>query len=303
MTKNYNETHWFSQTSSTQTMRTWARRIHNHEEIPDNFYAAFPEVEEAFPYTIYIPADKRSRYHQRDAKIIILLKESFILLEDLAGSIQTHTSKFTNVISLEHGIILLNSWLKIETLSGRFEVRFNTTNDHLLAPIINTIRQKMIQPAWQTTAPGTINQEKPNLSQLDFLESINFKFRNYGKRSIQDDDAVLAVVYQAERPLQDIRLFRKTLFKRYKTDFLIILTREELIFIKEDKQIRTNFDPNHGGVFTYIPQHQIQDITFTPQPENNITLMQVTLPNDHQLVSELSADTPQLQQLQEQLQG
>lgn len=296
MSANFEKTKWFSYTSSTETTRTWAREITAFEDIPEPFQAAFPNSAGAFPYTIFIPEERASKIHERNSKIIAMFADYFVLWEQIGDEITTLSTDFTDVVSVEHGIILLKSWLKIETLSGTFEIKFNTTNDHFFYPIIDLIRQKMVKPS-------NLNEketyEKPDLSKFDFLERINFKFKNYGKRSVRAQDSVLAVVYQPEQNLQDFRLFKKSLFRRYKTDFLIVLTQEELILVKEDKQIRNNFDPAHGGIFTYIPRCQIQKVSFVSQQENSNRIMEVLLPEDAKLICELSEENDGLRELLE----
>lgn len=299
MSTNFEKTKWFSYTSTTETTRTWARQITAFEDIPEPFQAVFPKIEEPFPYTIFIPAEKASKLQERNSKIIAMFADHFVLWEEIGNEIATLSTEFTDVFSIEHGIILLKSWLKIETFSGTFEINFNTTNDRFFYPIIALIRQKMTVSQNQADHDDEMATEKPDLSKFDFLEKINFKFKNYGRRSVRAQDSVLAVVYQPEQNLQDFRLFKKSLFRRYKTDFLITLTQEELILIKEDKPIRNNFDPAHGGIFTYIPRCQIQKISFVSQQENLNRLMEISLPKDIKLTCELSEENEDLRELLE----
>lgn len=297
MSTNFEKTKWFSYTSSTETTRTWAREITTHEDIPELFQTAFPKIEGDFPFTIFIPEEKASKFHERNSKIIAMFDNHFVLWEQIGSEITTLSSDFTDVFSVEHGIILLKSWLKIETLSGTFEIKFNTTNDRFFYPIIDLIRQRMTESQNQDDHDNEMVAEKSDLSKFNFLERINFKFKNYGKRSVRAGDPVLAVVYQPEQNLQDFRLFRKSLFRRFKTDFLITLTQEELILIKEDKQIRSNFDPAHGGIFTYVPRCQIQKVSFVSQQENLNSVMEISLPEEIKLTCELSEENEELREL------
>jgi hypothetical protein len=295
MSTSYEHTKWYAYTSSSQTMRTWARQINAAEEIPEAFQAIFPQVDGSFPYTIFIPEEKQTKFQQRNSQIISVFGDHFVLWEQVDNEITTLSSPFTNVLTVEHGVILLKSWLKIETLAGIFNLKFNTTNDYLFIPIIETIRQKVSPSPYQENPFA----EKPDLTKFDFLENINFKFRNFGKRSVRKHDSILAVVYEPEHSLQAFRLLRKTLFRRYKTDFLLTLTTAELILIKEDKQIRTNIDPAYGRVSIYIPRRQILDITFTSQAESAFWTMAVMLPNNVTLTCDLSEGNDGLALLRE----
>jgi len=296
MSKSIEDTQWYSYTSSTQTMRTWARCIEAFEDIPESFQAVFPQQQEPFPYTVYLPEDKSSKFFKRDEKIISVFENHFVLLENIHDEIITRSSEFADVVTLERGKILLNSWLKIKTSSDTFDLRFNTTNDHLLQPVEDIVRQEMAKLAFADEMSNT--EMKPDLSKFDFLDKINFKFMNYGRSSIRANDRVLDVIYQPEQTMQHVQFFNKTVFRRYKTDHLTILTDNELIFIQENKQIRNNYDPVNGGVFIFVPRYQIQDVAFNPHPESSSTMMEITLPNNTQFSIEFSSINETLPRLQ-----
>jgi hypothetical protein len=125
---------------------------------------------------------------------------------------------------------------------------------------------------------------------------------NFGRQSIRPGDTVVGMACQPERCIQEYALFNKTLFRQYTTGHLTILTEKELILIKEKKQIKTDKETLYGGVFTYIPRHRIQDISFTPNPENTQSTMEITLPDDLRLSSEFSLDNEELQTFQQKCQ-
>lgn len=292
------DTKWYSYTSSTQTMRTWARRIETSADVPQIFQAAFPEHHDRFPYTIFIPEDKFTKAYKRNHKLICVFEDHFTLLESLPNEIVSQTAQFTDVLCLQRGMILLNSWLQITTNAGVFEVSFNTTNEHLFKPIIATLRQG--QASWDAGNEKISRKARPDLAQFDFLDKANYKFMNYGIASVRPQDQVLGLIYQPELTLKNIQFFNKSFFRQYKTAHLTILTDKELIFVQEDKQIRTNFDPKHGGVFTHIPRRQIQNVTFVTQaqPQTPACLMTITLPNDTHLTAEFSPDNDGLHRFQ-----
>lgn len=267
MSATFDDTKWHSYTSSTQTMRTWAEEITRYEDVPAAFRSAFTEPAEPFPYTIYLPEETKGKT-QSKSQLIRLDAEQFTLHTIQQNALQTITSRFDEVIYLERGKVLLNSWLVIKTAVETAVLQFNTTNNHLFRPIIDKIRQGMV--------PFTTNISEPDLSAFDYLDKINYKYMNYGRSSVRDGDAVVAVVYQPEQDMKAIGLLGKTLYRRYKTSHLTVLTEQELILIRENQPIRNNFDPTDGGVFIYIPRRKIEMASFIANEAES--MMRVCLP-------------------------
>ena len=215
MSTRFDDTKWYSYTSSTQTMKTWTRHLKSFEEVPEEFQPAFPEYKDHFPYTLFIPEDRRTFFvKKRNKKIICLYDDHFVFLEIPHNEVKTSTHNFTDVLYLERGKILLYSWLRIITLSGTLYIRFNTTNDYLFRPVIEKIRQGMSH-APRGVASSEVEKDKRELSKFDYLIRVNYKYMNYGKDSIRPGDPVIGIVYQPERCVQEFKLFNKTLFKRY----------------------------------------------------------------------------------------
>jgi hypothetical protein len=297
MSRNFNDTKWYSYTSSTETKRTWAKCIKSYEEIPKEFLPAFPEYKDQFPNTVFIPEDRFSLFHKRNKKIICVYEDHFVLLENLRNEFKTFAIKFSDVLYLERGRILLKSWLKIITLSGIHFIRFNTTNDYLFVPVIEKIRQGMCGSPTNDAVFGEDKEDTQELSEFDYLKTVNFKYMNYGRKSIRPDDIVIGIVYQPGRCIQEINFLNKTLFRRNTTDHLTILTEEELILIKEGNRIKTDKEINYGGVITYIPRCQIHDISFISNPENSHIIMEISLPENNRLSSEFSFTNEELKQM------
>jgi hypothetical protein len=295
MSKNFEDTKWYSYTSSTETTRTWAKRLRSHDEIPQEFQPAFPECEDHFPYTLLIPEDKFSLFRKRDKKILRVYEDRLVLLEAVRNEIRTSSNMFTDMLYLERGKILLYSWLRIVTPSGALLIRFNTTNEYLFDPVIEQVRQGMSDSHPHDAA---LSKDEQELSKFDYLIKVNFKYMNYGRKSIRPDDPVIGIVYEPERCTQEFKLFDITLFRRYATDHLSILTEKELILIKEDKRVRINKESKYGGVFTYIPRRQIRDVSFISDPRNSHCTMEITLSENTRLASEFSSANEGLELLQ-----
>ncbi len=284
------DTKWYAYTSSTQTMKAWAKQITGWEEVTPPFQTAFPEYSGPFPYTIYLPEDNTVKAHRQNKKMICLFEDQFVLLESLPTGVIAHTVALADVLYLQRGMVLLSSWLQIVTTSGSFELRFNTATDSLFKPVIEAIRQQTIRV---TTHNGNFSASaRPDLTQFNFLDSINYKFMNYGRASVGPNDVIVGLIYQPEQTLHMLRLFNKTFYRQYKTDHLSILTDRELIFIQEARPIRNNFDPADGGVFTYVSRRQIQSVSFVGN------VMEVALSPDVRLVVDFSSTNEALPHFQ-----
>ena len=275
-------------------MKTWARRIAAFDEVPPLFQAAFPQSSGPFPLTVHLPEDRSIQSAERNNQLICMFADHFVLLEIQNGEMARHAVEFSDVLYLQRGLVLLNSWLKISTSSGVFNLQFNTVNELLFKPIIETLRRERVAA---TTHNGSASaRTKPDLTPFHFLDKVNSKFMNYGRSSIQPDDKVLGMLYQPEQRLQTVRLFHKTFYQRYKTDHLVILTEKDLILIQETKRVRNNFEPRYGGVFTYIPRQKIQAVSFDPahDAQDPGCTMNVTLTDDSHLAVEFSSSNEDL---------
>jgi hypothetical protein len=141
------------------------------------------------------------------------------------------------------------------------------------------------------------HQNRQQGSPFDSLEAINYKYMNYGRQSVRPGDTVAEMIHQPARVVREFNLFGKPLFQRYATEHLSILTGQELILIKESKHIKTAKEALYGGVFTYIPQHRIAGITFTPDEQNS-----TCLPQNIRFTSEFSLYNPQLEKFRQMAQ-
>ncbi|MCB8982328.1 MAG: hypothetical protein H6659_00725 [Ardenticatenaceae bacterium] len=300
MSKSSEDTKWYAYTSSTQTMRTWARRIDTFAEVPPVFQAAFPphSPHDPFPSTIYLPEDRLSKAHLRNDQLVCLFADHFVLLERQRDEIVTRAADFADVLYIQRGLVLLNSWLKIRTSAEEFELPFNTTVEYLFDPLVDTLRRAGMGVSAYGEVPGA--KMKPDLSRFDFLETVNYKFMNYGRSSIHSSDKILGLIYQPDETLHSLRFFNRVVYHQYKTAHLTVLTDHELVLIQEAKAIRNNFDSSYGGVFTYIPRRQIQEVSFTPPPQaaDAAWQMDVVLASDVHLAVEFSASNESLPSFQ-----
>lgn len=287
---------WFSSMPLTETMRTWVRPLNSYADIPPEFRTAFPKYKGPFPYTLFIPEDKYTLFLHRNKKIMAVYDGQIVLLEAGRNKIEKISSPFSEVLYLERGKILLYSWLTIQTLAGVISIKFNTVSEELFEPVIAEIRQGMgISPA----AEAAPHEHEREAAKFDYLAKVDYQYMNYGRNSLRSGDTVIGILHQPERCVQKYTLFNKTLFRRYTTSHLSILTQQELILIKQNKKIKTDKEALYGGVFTYIPRRRIQDISFSPNPEQTQRIMEITLPGNLRLRSEFSLDNKELPAFQQ----
>jgi hypothetical protein len=291
MASTASETKWYSYTSSTQTMRTWSEVLRSYQDVPAEFQAAFPEPEAAFPYTVFIPEDRLSLFQKRNVKLIYMYDDRVGMLEVLRDRVKTAVYPFQKILYLEQGRILRYSWITIVSPFGSSTATFNTVNLQQFEPIIEMIRQETTRVQAED---GQAEQAPRDLTKFDYLKTLNFKFMNYGRQSVQPGDTVLKIVYQPDRCLKTFMLFHKTLFRRYATGHLSILTEKELILIKESKRTKMKRKALYGGVFIYIPLQQIKAISFLTDTEKSRCIMDITLADNIHLRSEFAIDNPDL---------
>lgn len=239
--------------SSTITMKNWAIKIADIEELPQHFK---PGAEDLLNYykgetsIIYAP----SKDHN-DA-VLILLDEEVVVLEKQGEDIKTARFSMEEVQLVQMGSVLLDSWLKVCGKTDRSHscetVYFNTVMDALFEPVMETLRRKMLQLA---------NKEAPiENEQLNDLKEISLKFYNYGTMSLLPGQRVLACAYQPGVKLS----FWKRGSGRETEPHLLILTEEELLMIKETAERKKTVTQKYSGIWTHIPLVKISTIDLAP---------------------------------------
>ncbi len=125
------DTKWYSYTSSTQTTKSWVRRVTSFEEVPPAFHSAFPAEQAPFPYTLFLPEEQVLLSETRNRQIVCVYEDHLVHVELVGNETKTTVAKFADVLYLEQGKILLHSWLKIVTEFETLWIKFNTVNDIL----------------------------------------------------------------------------------------------------------------------------------------------------------------------------
>ena len=191
MSETPDDTSWYAHTSSTQTMRTWARRITDLEELPYSFLRVFPR-DISFDETIYLPEDPYSLFHKRNEQLLGLHDDMLLHMELNRGEMVIRELPLSELLYLKSGRFLLQSWLQLVGREARLHIPYSTTCDLLLTPLIERIRERMCSPL----QPPEREQQDKALERLSYLQNSNFKYMNYARNSVRDNDHVVVSVYQ-----------------------------------------------------------------------------------------------------------
>jgi hypothetical protein len=132
-------------------------------------------------------------------------------------------------------------------------LRYNAVTGRLFVPFIERIRGITAQPI-------DVSLES-ELSKLDAVPWLSYKFRNYARHSILAGDHIIAVLAQPELRRPIIRLGRWTYRRTIIMAHVLILTDRELIIIRDDPDSPESFDETrYGGVWDYIPLNKIERV-------------------------------------------
>lgn len=281
---------WYSyKRSLPKTATIWPRVISSPKKLPVEYLHVFPEYDTGFPYTLLIPEDTGRLFRrQKPADVLCVFDDKLVFLEYIRGKAVSQTIPLTSILSLEHGRILLNSWLKISTGLETRMVSFNTVNESLFLPVIESIRPNVKS---EYLSPLSQIRHQEELSKLGYLWKSNFKYFNLSRKSILPGESIREVVYQPEIELPTFTLFKKPVLSRALTGHLAILTDNELILINEVEKTKDAQHLLYGGIFTYLPRKQIANVTFEYKNGDTDCLMTVRLADGSCHFAEFSSNS------------
>ncbi len=290
MTSEMLMTEWYSYKKSLpKSMSTWTRVLTSSKDVPLEFQREFPEYETAFPYTILIPEETGLLFRrQRDADILCLQENRLVFLENVRGKVVSTEFPLDAIVSLEHGRILLNSWLKISTGFHSLTIAFNTVNEEQFLPVIEAIRSRGHA---EDLSPLRQVKHQQELAKLGYLWKANFKYFNLSRNSILPGEGIHEVVYQPEIEFSMLNLLKKPVFRRTLTGHLAILTEKEMILIQEVEKTKAPQHVLYGGIFTYFPLDRINRVTFEEKTGRTDCVMTVTLSDTTTHRAEFSSES------------
>lgn len=233
---------------------SWARQVKNSQEIPESFGAFFDSLKvDSFPYTIFAPPEKW--YHQKTTpKLLVILADRMYIAEKYKKQITTTCFLFQDINYIEVGTFLLHSWIAINgNVEGKpviITVEYNTVVEILFKPIIEKIRSAIHQFDQSDFAETQLVKEK---SKFDVLVKSNFKYMNFGKRSLLPGEQIQQFILQPDIRVKFLKYFQRTLSFTH----LTILTDHELIIVRDEDSFVMPQRVRYGGIWRYIPLHKV----------------------------------------------
>jgi hypothetical protein len=256
-------------------MDSWARQVKNSQEIPESFGAFFESLKaDSFPYTVFAPPEKL--YRQKSTpKLLVILPDRIYIAEKYKKQITTTCFLFQDIHYIEVGTVLLHSWLAINgNAEGKpvmITVEYNTVVEILFKPIIEKIRFAIHQLDQSDFAKTQFIKEK---SKFDVLLKLNFKYMNYGKRSLLPGEQIQQFILQPDIRVKFLKYFQRTLSFTH----LTILTDHELIIIRDEDSFVMPQRVRYGGIWRYIPLHKVLKVTIENDVENDLLKLKILLP-------------------------
>ncbi len=259
-------------TGGQQTMLSWAKVIESYESIPEAYRSSYNSVlgdEPPFPYTVLAPAIPGLR-HRATEKLLCEMNDTIYIWERIGRKVDLAAYPLNTISDLEIGNILLYSWLTISgmTKSGMAAsttVEFNASTGRHFARFIAKMR------------PAPVNVEerdqRAEQARFDYLATENFKFMNYGRKSLIDGEKALQILWQPKIYKPRIVFRGHTLYQTtLSLAHLTILTDKELIVIQDDERGMENRGVRYGGKWQYIALSHISSVSLKEQADNLLSL-------------------------------
>lgn len=232
---------------------SWARPIISYEEIPHIFTEFLPQ-KEPFPYIIHSPPDRWGD-RRTNGKLTCMYQDKIVVLEVTDIKVNEVCYWFKDINYIEQGTLLLYSWIGIHgIIDGKLStsiIEYNSVVADLFNRIVKAIRQ--VHLILEHMADDL------DLSKLEFLNKLNYKFYNYSHDSILPGGKIIDAVYQPDIYEKFLVVFKRTITLAHVT----ILTDKELIIIKDEElvTVKKKYNFKNGGVWAYIPLDKIINMT------------------------------------------
>ncbi|MBB6216199.1 hypothetical protein HNQ80_002298 [Anaerosolibacter carboniphilus] len=231
----------------------WARLINDKKDIPEIFTSCLSQIlgdAITLPYLIYAPQDTWRGQTIHD-KLLFTHNNNAYILENSNGSIMVFCHAFEDIITIEHGKILLYSWIRIESMIDDKVIhsifQYNTVVESFFKEIMQTIRNSIVSKKIKAN---------PNDKHGNFfsIEDLTCRLENYTKSCLLPYQKVASAVFQPAIFKRSWLISKDLLIPNQ----LLILTSEELIIYKEEfeKADISKF----GGIWSYIPLNKIRSL-------------------------------------------
>lgn len=296
MRNNHNTSSHLS--AAQQTRMSWTKFIEDYDQIPLVYQDVFNNhflPGSKFPYTILVPAF--ADFLRPDPEKLVCCSEQVItIFEKRSDKIRATSLNYTSIHYVEVGTVLLHSWLTIFGMDQQGNpaapsIQFNTVGEELFLPILSRLR----------TSSGNlaVNQLEVEKARFDYLSNINFKFMNYGRRSIRKGDRVVKIIVQPEIRKEILKVFGKSFSQQISPAHILILTNQEIISIR-DGAMKTS---TYGGIWNYISRDMLQ-FTSLREDENGRLILGLEMRSDHKINMVFDASQkPVIENFREEIQS
>jgi hypothetical protein len=241
--------------------RSWAKKVHNFDVVPEAFRRAVLEIirdEQNLPYAVLTPTFE-GYLKLENEKLIFCLDHSLIILEKIGEHITSTCYRLEKIHRIEFGKILLEAWIKIcgkndQGVYLESRLRFNSVSDFMFNPFIEAVRR--------LDEPEILVDTQQEREKFSSLMERHIKFMNFARKSLLPGERVIRFFLQPEIKAARLHLFKTTLFKRTLCPtYILIHTDRELILIQDDLTSQCSKDESrYGGIRNYMPLNQVQDL-------------------------------------------
>ncbi len=265
------------------TRLSWARQVRSYGELPSHFLNHFSRMcsdPSAFPYSVISPTYEGFLRREKE-KLIYLQNGSITILEKSRHQSLETTYRLEDLNQIEVGQVLLKAWFRLEGVDSTGQLahtslRYNTVTQALFQPFIAHLRCPTTP-----TEPADLEFER---SKFKILQNINFKFMNFGRRSILPGEQVKSFIFQPEIRNSRLKIANRSwLSKSLILAHLIILTESELILVRDDPESQRIHESFHyGGIWNYIPLRQVERTSVVLE-QNGLVTLKVHLPAESKI--------------------
>jgi hypothetical protein len=259
-----------------QTRLSWAKPIESYAAVPkvyQDFFEPFLAAGWEFPYTIQGPAYE-GFFHRSTEKLICDFGSDIFILDRNGNTYTARGYPLDKISYVEIRSVLLDSYIKIsgvttEGLRASSSIRFNTVTDFLFTPIVEKIRLFAIGTEGTTQGPES--------GLFDHLTNINYKFMNFGRRSLLRGEKFIHSILQPEIRTPILKFLGRTLYQTIFPTHMSILTDRELIMIREEA--RQSGNDRYGGIWDFIPLNKIGALSLD-EKGSNLLALSIQLPEN-----------------------
>ena len=262
-----------------QTRLSWAKPIESYTTVPkvyQDFFEPYLAAGREFPYTIQGPSYE-GFFHRSTEKLICDFGSDIFILGRNGNTYTARCYPLDKISYVEIRSVLLDSYIKIsgvtkEGLRASSSIRFNTVTDYLFTPIVEKIRLSAIG------RKGT--DQEPETGLFDHLISINYKFMNYGRRSLLGGEKYSYSILQPEIRTPILKFLGRKFYRTIFPTHMSILTDRELIMIREEA--RQSGNDRYGGIWDFIPLNKIGSLSLDKKG-SNLLVLTIQLPENERL--------------------